>query len=68
LPCLIIRQAHASTSFFAEKSVLSQAFDLGCFEMQFSKSDIALAEDSALMITSTIILVLFSTVVGFVFL
>ncbi|GAU46236.1 hypothetical protein TSUD_34210 [Trifolium subterraneum] len=40
----------------------SQAFDQRCFQMQFSKSEIASAEDS-LMITSTIILVLFSTVV-----
>lgn len=36
--------------------------------MQFSKSEIASTEDSALMITSTIILVLFSTVVSFIFL
>lgn len=47
------------------KFCLNQTFDLRCFQVQFSKSEIASAENSALMITSTIILVLFSTVVGF---
>lgn len=43
-------------------------FDRCCFQMQFSKPETTLAQDSALMITSTIILVLFSTVVSFIFL